>query len=266
MAVGTSSAASTSALDRFFSVMASEFGHNPGNLRYLLETTFEDIPFAGRSVLDVTTSKGTASYYAACAGAAKVVSVDPEGAGQQSSTHDTFARLAELLPGSRVELRPEALSDLDLGGEQFDVVIAMTSINHIDEEACIRLDDDPRAQEAYLRILARFAELAVPGADLMVSDVSRHNLFARLGVKNPIAPKIEWHKHQSPKLWAALLERVGFERPRIRWKSFNSLRRPGRVLLGNRVAAYCTNSAFCLTMKRGIDPPPGPGNRPDGET
>jgi hypothetical protein len=258
MAVGSSPAASASESDAFFSVMASEFGHNPGNLRFLLETTFEDIPFGGRSVLDVTTSKGTASFYAACAGAANVVSVDPEGAGPDSGTHDTFARLGELLPGSRVELRPEPLSELDPGAERFDVVIAMTSINHIDEEACVRLKDDPQAEETYLRILSRLAELAVPGADLMVSDVSRYNLFAQLGVKNPIAPKIEWHKHQSPKLWAALLERVGFERPRIRWKSFNSLRRPGRVLFGNRVAAYCTNSAFCLTMKRGADPAPRP--------
>lgn len=264
MEVRPSPAANTETLDAFFSVMAGELGHNPGNLRFLLETTFEDIPFAGRSVLDVTTSKGTASFYAACAGAANVVSVDPEGANPESGTHDTFARLGELLPGSRVELRPEPLSELDRGTERFDVVIAMTSINHIDEEACIRLRDDPQAQETYLRILSRLAALAAPGADLMVSDVSRYNLFAQLGVRNPIAPKIEWHKHQSPKLWAALLERVGFVSPCIRWKSFNSLRRPGRVLLGNRVAAYCANSAFCLTMKRGPGPAPGEGDRQGG--
>lgn len=254
----------TEALDAFFSVMAGELGHNPGNLRYLLEYTFEDIPLAGRSVLDITTSQGTASFYAACAGAARVVSVDPEGAGPQSRAHHNFTRLAELLPGRRVELRPETLSELDPGSERFDVVIAMTSINHIDEDACIRLKDDPQAREAYLRILAKFAQVAVPGADLMVSDVSRYNLFAQLGVKNPIAPAIEWHKHQSPKLWAGLLERVGFDSPRIRWKSFNSLRRPGRVLLGNRVAAYCANSAFCLTMKRASGPAPGEDGRAGG--
>jgi SAM-dependent methyltransferase len=257
MAGSASPAPSEEALDSFFSVMASELGHNPGNLRFLLEMTFEDIPFTDRSVLDITTGQGTASFYAACAGAAKVVSLDPDGAGSQSHTHQNFARLGELLPGRQVELRPEALPDFDPGGERFDVVIAMTSINHIDEDACIRLKHDPEARAAYLRVLTRFAELAAPGADLMVSDVSRYNLFAQLGIKNPIAPRIEWHKHQSPKLWAALLERVGFDSPRIRWKSFNSLRQPGRVLFGNRVAAYCSNSAFCLTMKRNAEPAPG---------
>jgi SAM-dependent methyltransferase len=236
--------------------MADEFGHDPGNLRFLLETTFEGIGFADRSVLDITAGDGTASFYAACAGAAKVVSVEPEGAGSGSGAGQRFTRLRELLACQQVELRPETLLDLDPGGEQFDVLISMASINHIDEDACVRLQDDPEAQETYLRILSKLADLAAPGADLMVSDVSRYNLFAQLGIRNSIAPKIEWHKHQSPKLWVELLERVGFCNPRIRWKSFNILRRPGRVLFGNRVAAYCSNSAFWLSMKRGPEPAP----------
>jgi hypothetical protein len=61
---------------------------------------------------------------------------------------------------------------------------------------------------------------------------------------------IEWHKHQSPKLWARLLAQAGFANPIIRWNSFYTLRSGGRLLLGNRVAAYCLTSVFCLTMER----------------
>ena len=48
--------------------------------------------------------------------------------------------------------------------------------------------------------------------------------------------------------WIGLLREAGFTEPRVRWSTANSLRRPGRVLLGNRVAAWFTEGAFCLTM------------------
>jgi SAM-dependent methyltransferase len=247
---GPSAAATAQALDTYFQTMAREFGDNPGNLRYLLETTFERIDLAGRSVLDIRAGKGTAGFFAAAAGAARVVVVELEG-GPHSALEDRFRRLRELPASQRVELRSESLRDFDPGTDRFDVLVSMASINHVDEDAVSQLGHDPQARERYLAILSKLAALASPGADLMVSDVSRHNLFARLGIRNPIAPAIEWHKHQPPQLWVELLESVGFRDPHVRWKSFNSLRRPGRLMLGNRVAAYCSNSAFCLTMKRG---------------
>jgi SAM-dependent methyltransferase len=237
------------ALDAYFRVMAQEFGDNPGNLRYLLETTFERIDLTGRSVLDIRAGKGTAGFYAAAAGAGRVVVVEPEG-GSHSALEDRFRPLRELPSSRRVELRADSLRDFDPGDERFDVLVSMASINHVDEDACSRLGHDAEARERYLELLSKLAALTAPGGDLMVSDVSRHNLFAKLGITNPVAPAIEWHKHQPPELWVELLERVGFRDPHVRWKSFNSLRRPGRLLLGNRVAAYCSNSAFCLTMRR----------------
>lgn len=229
--------------------MADELGRDPGNLRYACETTFEGVGFADRSVLDVGAGEGGTSFYAACAGAARVVSLEPEAAGSRSGVQERFMRARELLGSEQVELRPETLQGFDPRGEQFDVLISIASINHLDEDLCMRLQHDPEARNTYLQILSKLADLAKPGADLIVCDCSRYNLFAQLGVKNPIAPSIEWKKHQSPRLWAELLEHVGFRNPRIRWTSFNSLRRPGRVLLGNRVAAYCSMSTFCLTME-----------------
>jgi len=98
-------------------------------------------------------------------------------------------------------------------------------------------------------IFEKLAALAAPGAKLIAVDCSRKNVFARAG-KNPLAPTIEWEKHQPPDLWADLLEQAGFENPRIRWLTFNTLRSVGRLLLGNRVAAHFLVSAFSLTMTR----------------
>lgn len=106
------------------------------------------------------------------------------------------------------------------------------------------------ARATYLSLFRKLARLAKPGAKLIVCDCARRNLFADLGLRNPIVPKIEWHKHQSPELWARLLASAGFANPKIRWTSFNTFRRSGQLLLGNRVAAYCLTSTFCLSMER----------------
>ena len=79
---------------------------------------------------------------------------------------------------------------------------------------------------------------------------SRRNFFALVGIRNPVAPDIEWHKHQAPEVWAELLGGAGFSKPRTRWSSFYQLRRPGRSLLGHRLAAYFLQSHFCLTMEK----------------
>jgi SAM-dependent methyltransferase len=238
-----------SALDTYFSVMAED--HDPGKLRFSLGTTFGGMRFANRSVLDIGAGAGRVSFYAACAGARRVVSLEPEAAGSRSGVQERFMRVRELLGADQVELRSETLQDFDPAGEQFDMLVSMASINHLDEDACMRLQHSSEARETYEKIFSKLADLATPGADLIVCDCSRYNLFAQLGIRNPIVPSIEWEKHQSPKLWAKLLEHAGFSNSRIRWTSFNTLRSPGRLLFGNRVGAYCLRSTFCLTMQRG---------------
>jgi SAM-dependent methyltransferase len=237
-------------LDHYFEVLTGD-GRRPGNLRFEMDKLFSGVPFAGRSVLDIGAGSGDTSLYAACSGAELVVALEPEAAGSDTDVRGTFARRSEQLGTGQVALRAETLQGFDPGGQQFDVIVSKASINHLDEPACMRLHIDPAARNTYLEILGKLGDLARPGADLVVHDCSRLNVFDRLGLRNPIARTIEWEKHQSPKLWARLLEDVGFEQPHIRWLSFNSLRRPGQLLLGNRVGAFLTTSQFCLTMKRG---------------
>ena len=163
---------------------------------------------------------------------------------------ERFRRAAAQLGSDQVELVPRRFQDYDPGGETFDVLLLHGSINHLDEEACIRLHCDPAAQDVYRTLFEKLAGLTPAGGKLIVTDASPQNLFPRLGIKNRISRNIEWHKHQTPELWAQLLGETGFREPRIRWATFNTLRSPGRLLLGNRLAAYCLTSSFCLTMER----------------
>jgi hypothetical protein len=114
------------------------------------------------------------------------------------------------------------------------------------------IDREKGARETYRSLFAKLAAIGAPGAKLMASDAVPSNLFGRLGLRNPLQPSIEQEEHQPPETWARLLEDVGFSDPRIRWNSLNTLRRPGRLMLGNRLAAWVLDSTFCLTMtKRG---------------
>jgi SAM-dependent methyltransferase len=226
---------------------------NPGNLRFYVNYLFDGIDFRGKAMLDVGGGDGMLSFYAACAGAAKVVCLEPEGAGSATGVNDAFEQTASFLDQAEVQLLPQALQDCEFEDASFDVLVLHQSINHLDEDACIRLRRDSEARRSYEQLFGKLASLARPGAALIAMDCAQRNLFADLHITNPITPMIEWHKHQSPKLWAHLLAQAGFANPVIRWNSFNTLRTCGRLLLGNRFAAYCLTSTFCLTMERQRD-------------
>jgi SAM-dependent methyltransferase len=224
-------------------------GRNPGNLRFELETMFDGIVFENRSVLDIGAGIGVASLFAASAGATRVVGLEPEGDGGEIGTRDTFEAARKRLELEQVILRPETIQDFDPAQEQFDVLISKASINHIDETACVRLRDDADARKLYVEIFTKLAALCAPGAYLVVKEAMPHNLFGRLGLKNPLMPTLEWEKHQTPELWIELLAQVGFREPRVRWTTLNTLRAPGQRLFGNRFFSYLTLSTFVLTMR-----------------
>ncbi len=219
-------------LDLYFDVVART-GRTPDSVRFYLKYLFRGVDLTGSSMLDVGAGDGLFSFYAACMGATKVVSLEPEAAGSSAGTHENFDLTASLLERKQVHFVPQRLQDYEPGDESFDVLLLHASINHLNEDACVRLHRDREAQNMYLDLFRRLAALAKPGAVLI-----------------PFAPMIEWQKHQSPELWARLLAGVGFTKPVIRWNSFNTLRSFGRVLLGNRIAAYCLTSSFCLTMEK----------------
>ncbi len=223
---------------------------NRGNLRFLMQSLYRGVDFRGKRVLDVGGGCGRDSFYAACRGASAVVCLEPEAAGSTSAVTDRFRTLSRALGFYNVILRPETLQTFDAEPESFDVVMLHNSINHLDESACIDLLIDPQAQDRYRVLFTKLFQLATCGANLILCDCSRYNFFAQLHIRNPFARKIEWHKHQSPYVWARLLRQVGFSNTVIRWSSFNSLRRCGQMLLGNQVASYFLRSHFQLIAEK----------------
>ena len=213
---------------------------NRGNLQFHLKTLFKNI--GGGS--------GLHSFYAACMGAKEVVCLEPETEGSRSGTGAKFRKLGGILGYDYVRFEPVTFQAFEPTGKRFDIILLHNSINHLDETACIDLLNSEESKAIYLSMFSKLSSVASSRAKLIVSDCSRYNFFALLGIKNPLAPTIEWHKHQVPEVWVNLLSQVGFVNPRVRWTSFNTLRSLGRVLLGNKLLSYFLRSHFCFTMEK----------------
>lgn len=222
----------------------------PSPERYLtyLDLVFDGVPLDGRSVLDVGGGDGVISFYAAARGASKVVCLDPAADGSSPAIDDRYALLEDEVGGPVIKLR-ERFQDHDPGVAKYDVLLVHNAINHLDEEACSRLPDDPDAVAAYREIFRDLRGLLKLGGHAIVADCGRRNLWGDLGVHNVFAPTIEWEIHQEPKVWDQLMTDAGFEPGRIRWDAPSKMRRPGQVVFGNRVGAYLTNSHFILTAR-----------------
>ena len=215
--------------------------------RALLEDLFRDVDFAGCRVLDVGGGDGLYAFYAAVRGAREVVCLEPEADGYDDRAAGVFGAIARGFPCLEVRLERTKVQDHH-DADGYDVIVMNASINHVDEEACTRLPCSAEAREAFRGVFAHVAGLARRAARLVVTDCSRHNFFAALGMRNPLCPTIEWDKHQPPEVWASLLEEAGFARPRVRWEPLYRFGAAGQRLLANRVAAYFLKSMFRLEM------------------
>lgn len=209
-----------------------------------------DLDLAGRAVLEIGCGKGWISLYAASSGASRVVGLEPETEGSTSGDLAEFRAVIRLLNLTPVvEARAETIQHYDPREARFDLVVSRASINHLDEEACIHLRTSPEARESYRAIFAKIAGLLRPGGHLVITDSSPRNVFPLLGLRNPIAPTIEWDKHQPPREWAGLLSECGFRDPQISWRMPRPLAPFGR-LAANELVSFFLWSRFRLVMRR----------------
>lgn len=234
----------------FDTIMGEGLYSTKRNLQFFVDTLFKGIDFEDKMFLDIGGGWGLFSFYASCRGAREALCLEPEAEGSTAGVIETFHKVNKLLECDNVELEPVTFQAYEPGDSSFDIIILYNSINHFDETACMNLLKDDASQAAYKEIFLKLYSLLNTGGKLIICDCSRYNFFNLLKLRNPILPTIEWHKHQSPKVWARLLGDVGFVNRKIRWSSFNTLRHWGRFLTGNKLMAYFLHSHFCLTMDK----------------
>jgi cyclopropane fatty-acyl-phospholipid synthase-like methyltransferase len=221
---------------------------NKSNLREMLKSTFEEISFQGKNVLDIGGGEGLLSFYAASSGASKVICLEPEQDGSTKGMIEKFNKTKSSLNLENIDIQVKTFQEYEPGDEMFDIIISHNSINHLNENACINLLSDRNSLTVYEDLSKKVSRISRPNAILVICDCSRYNFFSLLNVRNPFVPTIEWHKHQSPETWARIFNKVGFKTRKIRWSSFNSLGSVGRFLLANKISSFFIMSHFKLIM------------------
>lgn len=210
------------------------------------EFLFQNINLHGKRVLDVGCGRGTFALWAGMQGASYVLGIEPESSG---STEGTFVRFRETIGQLQlenvIEARSSFLSDIKVSDGRFDVAVLYNVINHLNEVAVVNLHRDESAALEYLDVLRHLRKILADGAFVIVSDCSRRNFWNDVGIRNPLAPTIEWNKHQSPPVWISIFRRAGFQLHDLRWSQLY----PAGGLSSNWPVQYFSVSHFTLRFR-----------------
>ncbi|MCK4304501.1 MAG: class I SAM-dependent methyltransferase [Candidatus Eisenbacteria sp.] len=237
--------------------LAAVFGLSETKMRrrvYRFEKLLGGIGVAGKRVLEVGAGDGVFSCLLSLWGARSVISLEPEQEGHDAGALARFTANVRTLKLENVTPMATTLQayDAPLGG--FDLIISVASVNHLDEESCIGLPGSAAARKSYIELFRKFHDALTDGGLLIAADCGRANLFAwparRLGIRNPLAPTVEWWKHQQPRVWGELLAAAGFSRCSWRWVFPSPLWLGADRLLSNAPLAYLSTSFFVLNAQR----------------
>lgn len=239
--------------EEYFSVIQrySLWSGRKAALRFYLDYLFEGVSFKGMTMLDIGGGFGLFSLHGAYMGAKTVICLEPELVGSREGVANKLSKFyGSLPPHINIIHKAVTFQEFEPGNQTFDIILLHNSINHLDEEACINLQHSDDAKKRYQAIFEKLGELAAPSARLIIADCSRYNFWHQIRLRNPVAPTIEWHKHQRPEYWSSLLNAFSFANPQIRWTSPVRFGKIGRFLFGNWLASYLTMSHFCLVMDK----------------
>lgn len=219
-------------------------------LKYYFDLHFDSLNVENRSVLEIGAGRGYLAALCLARGACRVVALDPERDGSTKGVNKQFASLTESVAlGNDIEYLPMSLEKFILTGrkETFDYILMCNVINHIDEDAVVRLHLPYADQERkrYIRTFEEIRNLLAKTGVLLISDVGRYNFWNSIGLRFPACRTIEWPKHQDPNVWEALLSEAGFASSIVKWLPLYCLRY-FKAIVGRKLAAQCLNSYFLI--------------------
>lgn len=211
---------------------------------------FKGINFKEKNFLDIGCGNGRFSIWATIHRASKTLGLEPTLKGSRNESVSAFKDAVEHLKLNKIDITEKTFQDFDSPDSYWDIVLLCASINHLSEEACITLRENQDSQRNYMNIFSKLYSVVAPGGLVIITDCSSENKYANLGIPNPYAPSIEWHKHQPPEVWAEHLQKVGFVNPGITWLSPAQYLYFGLIFLTNYFYSYRRASMFRLEVSK----------------
>lgn len=171
----------------FGSIVKLKFYSSIKRLKFHINFLFNEIDFKGKNVLDIGGGIGIHSFYGSCMGAKKVICLEPELAGSSKGIKEKFSSINSELGLKNIYFIQETFQEYE-PSDIFDVVISHASINHLNEDACIKLKERKSAREEYKKYFRKLFQMTSPSSKLIICDCSNKNFFKFIGFKNPFAP------------------------------------------------------------------------------
>ena len=218
---------------------------------YFRGQIFKWVDLKNKRLLDIGGGNGLASIWSLTSGGCKeAIVIDPFDKGSNSLMFEQFKKMKQASGvDDRLQLHNGIPRDLSGKVGIFDIVLMHNSVNHINEKMVSLLKFSEQARNTFMQEFKLIRSRIALNGILIVSDCSNRNFFGDIGIKNPIAPTINWAFHQTPAVWSAIIESSGFKHVRTAWTTRRELGRLGHLILGNKVGAYLTNSHFALEFK-----------------
>ncbi len=239
----------------FETAISNKSYSNKKNLKRHLSYIFRGIELNGKKVLDIGGGTGLLSLWAAVNGS-EAICLEPEDDGATHGVSLTFENMKNNISKSlNATLYKDTIQSFIIENKSsptpkgFDIVVLANTINHINEEAVMNIDSN-EAKEFFNFYFNEMFDIINHNGSIIITDCDRNNFFNDIGLKNPLMPTIEWNKHQSPFVWKKFLQNCGFKKIKISWTTPNSFGLIGRILLGNRLAAYFTLSHFKISAHK----------------
>lgn len=219
----------------------------PSLKRYVAKSKFifDGLDLENKRILEIGCGKGAFCIWAALNKAEYVLGIEPETAGSTGGSLHTFCETAGKLALSNIEAKGLFLNQLEIPQKSFDIILMYNVINHLDEDKVQVLDRDVSASEGYALLLKELKKFLYPEGIVIVADCARSNFWNNIGLKSPLVPTIEWHKHQNPSQWIKVFRTAGFDLYDFRW----SLLYPFGKLASNSLFQYLTTSHFVLRFQ-----------------
>jgi len=225
---------------------------------YRAERIFASTEIKGKRILDIGAGSGFLSCILSLAGAQSVTAIEPELAGSWSGALDKFKVNLKKFGVDNVKLVKDTLQNYKLDSHSFDIAVSVNSVNHWDEDSLVKLHQNNRqACQKYIDLFRKIKNSLRENGQLLLFEAGRKNLFSGLwntfGIRNPLSPSVDWHKHQQPQVWAELIRQAEFNSVNYKWL-FPIL--PGTSFLldnnlfNNKVLSYLTTSKFILCAQK----------------